>query len=107
MTDVWTGEKIPFTKEISFDVTAHGSRLLAVSDTNGLQLLDADVRILSSIRTASTIELETDYEADAKLVFNREIRKIFFNGQAIKAKIQGNTVNLHIPEKGILSCSAD
>ena len=48
LTVVWTGAQYPMTDSFAVTLESHGSRLLAVSKAEGVQLYDANVRIVSA-----------------------------------------------------------
>ncbi|MGI6337720.1 MAG: alpha-galactosidase [Eubacteriales bacterium] len=72
LTDVWSGETVSFTGEAAYTLEPHGSRLLAVSRTEALQLLDADVRISAACGNTFTIA----YAGEWELILNRPVTSL-------------------------------
>ncbi len=79
LTEIWTGESLPLSEETVLELPPHGSGLYSVSRTAGLQLLNADIRVLSF----DGKYVETGFGGRIELVFSREIRKILLNGRAL------------------------
>ena len=101
LTDVWTGEEIPLNGAFRCPVPAHGSRLLAVSESDPLQLLDADIRILRTEKNARTLKLFFDYGADARLTFASVPEKLVLNGKEMPPP-EGRNVHVEIPRSGVM-----
>jgi len=102
LTDVRSGEVFEFDEngKFNFELIAHGSRLLAVSREDGLQLLDADIRIVESSASADAIILTSDYGANAELKFNFVPSVVKINGKAVDfVSTAGNVIELYIPGK--------
>lgn len=100
-TDVWSGESFEFKTEFSVSAEAHGSRLIAVSRCEGIQLLDANVRILSAESNENSITFETDYASDdAELLFNRAPKKLLFDGEILPCIITGGKAECRHLGKG-------
>ena len=102
LTDVWTGKQYPFSGEVTMELPLHGSMLLAVSKTEGLQLFDANIRLEKTGETANSILFAADYEADAELLLNRKPEKILWNGTDLEFTFNSGLVTFHLPEKGTL-----
>ncbi len=102
LTNVWTGEQYPFNGTASLPVPAHGSLLLAVSETSGIQVFDSNIRLEKLQETADSISFSTDYKADAELYLNRIPSAILCNGKALEFSVQGKVITFHQPEAGVL-----
>lgn len=103
LADIWSGEIIEFKDKITFEIEAHGSRLLAVSRKDAPQLLDADIRINSSRLSGNVLELETDYAAAAELLFNWRPAEVKFNGKPVEYAADGTSVSLQLASPGTLT----
>lgn len=101
VTDVWSGEKFSLTDALSFEIPAHGSRLLAVSGTRGGQLLDANIRILRSERTEDGLALHFDYANDAELIFDSVLTDVELDGQKISCG-GSSVLKLHAAQNSVL-----
>lgn len=108
-TDVWSGEQ--YTVEKNGFLTAlepHASRMLAVSCADGIQLFDANIRINAVWVLAETnqIRLETDYRMEqAELRFHKIPKAVQFDGEKLAFQVEGDTVLLEVPGKGVLEIS--
>lgn len=106
LTDVWTSARTAFRGKVSFPLPPHGSLLLAVSPDRENELLDSDVRILSSrLSPEGRLELTTGYASkEAELLFSSPVRSVFFDGKetAYRGGEDGK-IRLHIPGQGVLS----
>ncbi len=103
LTDVWSGESFFSENGISVLCDAHESRLFAVSKVGGIQLLDANVRVIYAEASDDYIELSLDYTSmDTELLFN--MRPIYAeqNEEALDFKVNGNKISFEKTESGIL-----
>ena len=101
VTDVWSGETFVLKKRLSFDLPAHGSRLLAVSADDACQLLDANIRILRSEKQGKTLKLHFDYANEAEFTFASKPVNVTLDGKAVK--VTGNQVKAAIGEKSVMT----
>ena len=88
-------------KRLSFELPAHGSRLLAVSADDACQLLDANIRILRSEKRGKTLKLYFDYANEAEFTFASKPVKVTVDGKAVKA--DGPQVKAVIGEKSVMT----
>ena len=101
LTDVWSGKEFALKGAFSCSVAAHGSRLLALSENDPVQLLDADIRILRSQKNGRTLRLFFDYAANAALTFASAAKKIVLDGVELPAP-EGRTVQAEIKENSMM-----
>ena len=101
LTDVWSGETLALKEAFSCPVEAHGSRLLAVSESDSAQLRDADIRILRSQKNGCTMELFFDYAAQATLTFASIPTKIVLDGVELPTPKEP-TVQAEIKENSMM-----
>ncbi|NLF93783.1 MAG: hypothetical protein GX564_07835, partial [Oligosphaeraceae bacterium] len=104
LTDVWSGQAYALNGSFSCSVSAHGSRLLAVSENDPAQLLDADIRILSSQKHGRTLKLCFDYGAKAVLTFASTPKKIVLSGVELPTP-EGRTIHAEIKENSVMAVS--
>lgn len=104
LTDVWSGQQYECDGTYSDTVEAHGSRLLAVSRRDGIQLYDANIRINVAKVEDNRLTVETDYAfAEAELLLHDVPSKLFCNGEEMKfTVIENSVICFDIPEKGKL-----
>ncbi len=99
LTDVWSGETVPFDGEFPVEVEAHGSRLYAVSCAEKAVILDADMRI-----TPAGEGFAFDYAGEAELVVRTAPDKVLFDGREIPFKAEQGKGNVRltftVPEQG-------
>ena len=101
---MWTDETQILEGEFTVKVPAHGSCLYAISKTEGLQLLDANIRVMTSKSCGNSLELVFDYAAEGTLHFNKMPESILINGEKTQFTIVGeNMVKLAIPEKAVMT----
>ena len=104
ITNVWTDETQILEGEFTVNVPAHGSCLYAISKTEGLQLLDANIRVMTSKSCGNSLELVFDYAAEGILHFNKMPESILINGEKAQFTVAGtNMVKLAIPEKAVMT----
>ncbi len=103
LTDVWSGEQYPLTDSFTVNLQAHGSRLLAVSKAEGVQLYDANVRIVSAAVKGDALVLETDYAYEnAEFFFHAAPKTITCQGQELPFRTENGWTKLAIPAKSLL-----
>lgn len=68
LTDVWNQTTTPLTGDVTFTLEPHGSRLLAVSQADGWQLLDADLKVCGADGQTFTFT----FAGEAELLLNRQ-----------------------------------
>lgn len=105
LTDVWTGEQFELKDGFSAIVPAHGSRLLAVSYSQGRQLYDANIRINSISTDGTNLTMETDYKANAEMLFDEKPSVVRFNGEKLTFDAKGCKISFKVPGKGTLHVS--
>ena len=104
ITNVWSGETKVWDGEFTVTVEPHGSMLFAISKMEGLQLLDADIRVMKGQYHDNALELVFDYAAEGTLHFNKMPESILINGEKTQFTIVGeNMVKLAIPEKAVMT----
>lgn len=104
LTDVWSGEQFELTDSYTLTVAARASRLFAVSRKGGVQLYDANIRILSASGDEESLCLATDYACkEAELTFDRPVRALYFDGVPLTFAAEGTTVSANLPGKGTLT----
>lgn len=103
LTDVWTGEQYSASDEFSVVLPAHGSRLIAVSKVEDVQLYDANVRVNSVRVQENELAVEVDYAyKQAEFLFHAAPKTVTFAGAEIAFKVEDGVTKLAVPEKGIL-----
>ncbi|MBR5156467.1 MAG: alpha-galactosidase [Clostridia bacterium] len=103
LTDVWSGKQYELDEEFKTEIEAHGSRMLAVSKKEGIQLYDANIRINDAKVENAVMFLETDYAVkDAELSFNKEVKSIYVCGNKVNFKQEKNTVFFDVTEAGTI-----
>jgi hypothetical protein len=107
ITNVWTNETQKLDGEFTVKIPAHGSALFAINKTEGLQLLDADIRVMKSQYTCcGKLELTFDYGAEATFQFNKMPECILINGEKADFITVGeNMVKLNIPADAVMKVS--
>ena len=103
LTDVWSGEQYTVTDSFETVLEPHGSRLLAVSKAEGLQLYDANVRIRNVSVAGNEMTLTTDYAYEnAELFFHTAPKSITCGETAIPFCTENNITKLSIPSNAAL-----
>ena len=105
ITNVWTNETQKLDGEFTVKIPAHGSALFAINKTEGLQLLDADIRVMKSQYTCcGKLELTFDYGAEATFQFNKMPECILINGEKADFITVGeNMVKLNVPANAVMT----
>ena len=98
--DVWSGEIMRFEGPVSFTLPPHGSRLLAVCESDAVQLLDANIRILHSEREGNALYLFFDYANEAEFTFASKPIRVTVNGTPIK--VTGTTLKTAIGKSSMM-----
>lgn len=103
ITDVWSGTSFGAKKGFSAECDAHGSRLFAISRSSGIQLLDANVRVLKAAAGKNCMQLELDYDLkNTELLFNKPAVYAEQNGIALDFEAQGSKIVFKATKKGRL-----
>lgn len=103
VTDVWSGEQYRVDGSCKFAVKAHGSRLLAVSRAEGLQVYDANIRIKNAKLQGKTLMLETDYALKgAELMVSHPVQAIYLKGRSIPFTQNGKNISFDLSAAGVL-----
>lgn len=100
LIDVWSGEIMRFEGTVSFTVPPHGSRLLAVCESDAVQLLDANIRILHSEREGNALYLFFDYANEAEFTFASKPTRVTVNGTPVK--VTGTTLKTTIGKSSMM-----
>lgn len=105
LTDVWTGEQYEMNNTFTINILARTSRLFAVSKAKGVQIYDANIRIMdATVCNDDTLEVVTDYASkNAELTLGASAKKVLFNGEAIEFENQNGVVFFDLPGKGTLT----
>ena len=101
VTDVWSGESFTLTDRLTFELPAHGSRLLAVSLADPDQLIDANIRILRTEKQGKELKLFFDYANAAEFTFASQPAEVLLDGK--KLPVNGSTVKADIAEKCVMT----
>lgn len=103
VTDVWSGESFEACGGFSAVCAPHESRLFAVSKIKGVQLLDANVKVLSVSEESGFAEIELDYDVkDAELLFSHTPIGAEQNGAALDFSANGGRLALSFVKSGRL-----
>ena len=79
---------------------AHGSRLLAVSKTDGVQLFDANVRVNCVCAAEDALTLEVDYKYDdVQFTFHAAPKAIVCEGKEIAFTVENGVTKTAVPGK--------
>ena len=100
MTDVWSGESFTRKDRLSFELSAHGSRLLAVSPADPDQFIDCDTRILRAEKQGKELKLFFDCANAAEFTFAPPA-EVTLDGK--KLSVNGSTVKADIREKSVMT----
>lgn len=110
LTDIWSGEAVPFSEEISIETKAHGSRLFAINNATGQQLLDSNVGFfcVSSERNLehTVFSMDTRYaQHECELLFmqNPFNASMTLDGTHLKFTVSGNKLLFALPHAGKLT----
>ena len=102
-----SGEIVPFEGECSFDVKAHGSRLLSICEDKPHTVLDCNFKVLDTKASETSLVLETQYPAHAEMLLNGKVAAVTFNGKALPWKQEGARLLFELPGKGELEITWD
>lgn len=103
LTDVWTGEQYEMNNTFSVEVPAHNSRLFAVSAKEGIQIYDANIRIVDACMCTGSLKLKTDYASkNAEITLSSPAKEVLFDGEAVAFENKGNVVCFDLPGAGTL-----
>ena len=100
LTDVWSGAKYTLCGKISFELIPHESFLFSVSDSDGLQIYDANIKLSDVAVIENEITAKTSYAADAELSLSQKPREIWFNGAKINYTFDKGNIHIFIPAAG-------
>ena len=100
LTDVWSGAKYTLCGKISFELIPHESFLFSVSDSDGLQIYDANIKLSDVAAIENEITAKTSYAADAELSLSQKPREIWFNGAKINYTFDKGNIHICIPAAG-------
>ena len=100
--DARSGEVVPFNGEMSFDVKAHGSRLLSICEDRPHSVLDCNFKVLETRANEASLTLETQYPAHGEMLLNGKIANVTFNGKALAWRQEGAKLTFELPGKGEL-----
>ena len=103
VTDVWSGESFEACGGFSAVCAPHESKLFAVSNIKGVQLLDANVKVLSVSEESGFAEIELDYDVkNAELLFSHTPIGAEQNGAALDFSANGGRLALSFVKSGRL-----
>ncbi len=100
LTDVWTGEQMTLCGELSFDLSAHESRLFAVSATDGYQIYDSNVKLENVEIWDNKISADSFYGADCSLMLSKAPVGIYLDGEQTEYRENGNVVSFKTDKAG-------
>ncbi|MBR6373479.1 MAG: hypothetical protein IKS20_09885, partial [Victivallales bacterium] len=100
--DARSGEIVPLVGECSFDVKAHGSRLLSICEDKPHTVLDCNFKVLDTRTSDASLMLETQYHAHAEMLLNGKVAAVTFNGASLSWKQEGSRLLFELPGKGTL-----
>lgn len=103
-TNVWTGEQFKNVDSVSVDLDCRASALFAVSREEGIQLYDANIRVNALCADEKSMTIETDYaQKECELKISRLPKKMFFDGETVDFRAEGDMVYFDLPGKGTLT----
>ena len=74
--------------------------MFSVSDSDGLQIYDANIKLSDVAVIENEITAKTSYAADAELSLSQKPREIWFNGAKINYTFDKGNIHICIPAAG-------
>ncbi len=103
VTDVWSGEQFVLFGKLEFNLAPHESRLVAISESFGVQIYDANIELKNVKSNENIISSEVCYKSSsAELILSQTPKAILFDGNEIHFTVDGCKALFEIPSKGSL-----